>query len=186
MKKFIVIAAVLSVPGSALAAEVGLGVSIKSSDSTIYVPINVSESFRIEPMLQYVNETSEDRLLPDTPYTIAASYDTTQWIVGAGLFGVTKLADSASVYYGGRIGYQSVKNEIAYTGSLPPGYTRPASSSDEYDGYLLAPTVGLEYHFSEHFSIGGEAALTYTSFDGDDSENENVSTSTNIIFRYMF
>jgi hypothetical protein len=185
MKKIAMIAALLCISGSAL-AEVGLGVSIQSNDSTIYMPINVSKGFRIEPMLQYRKSSNEERLYPSSLYTLTASADTTAYMLGVGLFGVTQLGESANVYYGGRLGYVKAEFEVSYPGTLPPGYGRPMSSSEDIDGFMVAPTIGLEYRFSEHFSIGGEAALTYSSTDGDETSNESTSTTTNIIFRYMF
>ena len=53
MKKFLCagILGVLAAP--AMAAEVGIGVSIQSDDSWIYVPIDITPSFRLEPSLRF-------------------------------------------------------------------------------------------------------------------------------------
>jgi hypothetical protein len=186
MKKIAMVTALLCVSGSALAADFGLGVSIRSNDSTIYVPIDVSKSFRIEPMLRYQNSKSESSVFgAGSPYTVAATAELTSWNVGVGVFGVTQVAESANVYYGGRIGYISADYETSYAGTAPPGVSF-LPSKDKSDGFFLAPTIGVEYRFSDHFSIGGEAALIYTKVDGDQYTDESTSTSTNIIFRYMF
>jgi hypothetical protein len=182
MKKMALVMVFVCLSGSALAADFGLGVSVRSGDATIYMPIDISEAFRIEPMLQYEYRKSEYTLFDDT---IASTNTGTLWAVGVGLFGVTQLAESASVYYGGRVSYMSSESESSYLGTLPGGAVL-APESRESDGIVLAPTLGLEYHFSEHFSIGGEAALTYTNAENDDESSERISTTTNIIFRYMF
>jgi hypothetical protein len=188
MKKSVLLAALMCVSGSALAVDAGLGISSRSDDSTIYIPINVSERFRIEPMLSYENhrQAYSYSLYSDT---FEVTDEATVWTLGAGLFGIAQLGDSANVYYGGRIGYRSAKNDSNYVVSGVPQSGAP----QEMSGYLVAPAIGIEYRFSKHFSIGGEAALTYLSWDGDRSnvldegaDVEVLSTSTNIIFRYLF
>lgn len=53
MKKFLCagILGVLAAP--AMAAEIGIGVSIQSDDSWIYVPTDITPSFRLEPSLRF-------------------------------------------------------------------------------------------------------------------------------------
>jgi hypothetical protein len=182
MKKIAMVTGLLCVSGSVLAADYGLGVSIRSNDSTIYMPIDVSKAFRIEPMLGFLYRKDDYTILDGA---VSATDTTTQLNIGTGVFGVTQLAESASVYYGGRVGYTAVERKASSVGTLPGGGS-PQSTRDKSDGFFLAPTVGIEYRFSDHFSIGGEAALTYTKVDGDQYTEETTSTSTNIIFRYMF
>jgi len=137
-------------------------------------------------MLNYRKQDTVRRIIPNSPYTGAWDDSSTVLTIGVGLFGVAELADSVSAYYGGRIGYLSLENTSRLSGTLPPGYPS-TTAEDSLDGYTLAPTIGLEYHFSKRFSIGGEAALAYTNIEGDDgSSQESTATTTNIIFRYMF
>ena len=187
MKKVLVLTALLAVSGDALAAEVGLGVSIRSGDPTIYVPIDIGERFRIEPLLRYQSHKSEQLLsAPSSSYTLTGTAKTTSLAIGSGFFGVAALADSATVYYGARLAYLTSKLDVSYSVSGAGGPPAPASTNEKQDGFLLAPTLGLEYRLSEHFAIAGEAALEYSKIDGDGNEESGTRTTTNIVFRYRF
>ena len=59
--------------------------------------------------------------------------------------------------------------------------------------YILGPAFGMEYFFSEHFSLGGEIGLKYIAYrsinvtDNDDPRKEKrIITDTGIKLRYYF
>ena len=188
MKKVLALTALVAISGSALAADVGLGVSIHSGDPTIYVPIDIGEKFRIEPLLRYQSRKSEQLLsAPSSSYKLTGTAKTTSLAIGSGFFGVAALADSATVYYGARIAYLTNKLDVSYSvsgvGGPPPD---PSPTKEKLDGFLLAPTLGLKYRFSDHFAVAGEAALEYSKVDGDGNEESGTRTTTNIVFRYRF
>jgi hypothetical protein len=180
MKRVLLIAALCGISVTA-AAEVGLGVSIRSNDSTIYVPIEIGDSFRIEPLLRYARSKSES-----TTSGFRLESDSRTYSIGTGLFALTSLGESITLYYGGRLSYMSQRasGTSLEMGPFGPSYLTIRS---EADGFSVAPTVGLEYHLAKFFSIAGEAALTHTDIDGDDNlESKTTSTTSNIVFRYRF
>jgi hypothetical protein len=77
------------------------------------------------------------------------------------------------------------ENELRYQGRI---------ETQSFDGYRIAPTVGFEYLFNRHFTLGGEAAVYYESVDGTFSQGELVTrsdydrngTATYLILRYFF
>ncbi len=143
---------------SAEGTKVGLGVSVKSDDTKIYLPIDVSESIRIEPAIQYTH------INPDS----GSNLDVIEFSVG--VFGLAPVSNNVGLYYGARIGYLDI------------------DASFEADGYSLAPTIGLEYWVNERFSISAEAEWSYSSIDGDDGfpDSKTSATDTNLLVRYFF
>ncbi|HTE39448.1 MAG TPA: hypothetical protein VK629_01380 [Steroidobacteraceae bacterium] len=178
-------AGVGGVSSGAMAADVGVGVSFRSTDSTIYVPIDISKFFRVEPLIRF----SQSKVTDNT-FGFENEQRMTSYSVGTGLFGLHPLGDSVVVYYGGRFAYIRAKTEAA---NVVVGAFGPYVQQFELrgDGFSFAPTLGMEYRFAEHFSVGAEAALTYTDLDFESDVNsttgsETTSTTTNIIFRYRF
>jgi hypothetical protein len=161
------IAITAGAPGVSTATDVGIGLSIKSNDATIYVPIDVSAAFRIEPSISYSENKTE------SGFTIT---ENTNINLGVGFFGKSQVVDSIEVYYGGRVAYIESKAESST--SLP----FPASSSVKSDGYRIAPTLGFQYFFNDHISLGGEVAWAHTDLDNVESSG----TTTNAILRYKF
>jgi len=184
MNKMALVVSMLGISATAGAANVGLGVSLRQDDATIYVPIDVSKTFRIEPLLSYEQQEFEYEVAPNTGYT--AIQERTSIRIGTGLFGVASVGDSAAMYYGGRIAYLSRKTKLSYSGTLPSSFVPQPGSEQDQDGFSLAPTLGLEYRIGEHFSVAGEAMLTHSRIDGDGEEESNTVTSTNVVFRYRF
>lgn len=187
------------------AAEYGIGLSAKSDDSLIYVPIDITSRIRVEPSVRFSNTNSKS--VSTTP-GFFATYETTyrtkidQKEFALGVFGLTSVTDSARLYYGLRAAYidaQSTYNiEERYTSPLTDISTRREKGSQ--DGYRLSPTLGFEYLINKHFSIGGEVEWFYLDVDGEfkvtDSDISNPTTSTygqqsngtdaHLIVRYMF
>jgi hypothetical protein len=174
---------------SVSAADVGLGVSAKSDDAWIYLPIDVSPKLRIEPSVRYTEGESESTSqLRDLPPTVSSS-EAHSLEVGVGLFGLTAPLESVRVYYGARVAYIDSENEFKSTGVFDEIVGESSS-----DGYRIAPTVGFEYQFNRHFTIGGEAVWYYEKLEGDDTRNETTftfdvdrtGTDTHLILRYFF
>lgn len=190
MRKLSVALGLALCSGSVLAADVGVGISARSDDGFVYVPINIGKSFRIEPSIRYVSS--------EQTYTQTFSEDTTQtdqWEVGVGVFGLRQVTDAAHIYYGARLAYVDVQSESVDEGS----YYLPLYSKTEQDGYRIGPTLGFEYIFGQHFSVGGEASYTFLKLDGESTarignsspsvleiDQKTNGTQTRLIFRYMF
>jgi opacity protein-like surface antigen len=154
-----------------LAADFGIGVSVRSDDGWVYVPIDISKNFRLEPSVRYSSrETSSPSVAP-----AYASLEVDSLELGIGVFGLQQVEEAAHLYYGGRVAY------------VDTSITQTFRDESSQDGYRIGPTVGFEYLFGGHFSVGGEASYMFVELDGDDnSEQSSSGTETRLIFRYMF
>jgi hypothetical protein len=208
MKKALLAAALILGAPSALSAEYGIGLSAKSDDALVYVPINVSPKFRIEPSLRYHSIKSESEvddeasILFPTSQTMRSELE--QIEVSVGWFRLSAVNESVRLYYGLRTGYIDGKTESNSRAIFEPDFTLRSSSERTFDGYRISPTLGLEYLFGEHFSIGGEVQWSYQRIEGS-TQSENVDrfgevteglresyeqtdqgTDTHLIVRYRF
>jgi hypothetical protein len=191
MRKLCVAAGLALCSGGALAADFGVGISARSDDGFLYVPVDITRSFRIEPSVRYVSN--------EQTFTQAFgrdSQETKQWEAGVGVFGLKKVAETAHIYYGARVAYVDVQSTTVDEGS----FGVPIYGKSDQDGYRIGPTVGFEYLFGGHFSVGGEASYTFLDVDGESSsrlgnglsestlkvEQKTNGTQTRLIFRYMF
>src|SRR5690606_22645669 len=121
-----------------LAADFGIGVSARSDDGWLYVPIDVAKSFRIEPSIRY--GTSE---IEFSEGDAAEGQETETWEAGIGLFGLRHLTEAAHVYYGVRLAYVDIESTVIQSGIL----SQPIRSESTQDGYRISPTLGFEYVF---------------------------------------
>jgi hypothetical protein len=190
MKKpaILVISALLA--GNAAAAEYGIGLSAKSDDGWIYAPIDVSPKFRIEPHIRFssAESDSEAEIFPGTIVEVRSEADTLE--VGIGLFGLAIPKESVRVYYGARASYIDGDGDLTIVdeGIVVDRETRTI------EGYRVAPTLGFEYLFNEHFTLGGEVTYFYESTDfesvtdagGQNSDGERSGTASFLILRYFF
>ena len=181
----------------AFAAEYGIGVSARSDDATIYLPIDINETYRIEPSVRYASsELSQTFDLTDD----LREQDSDTLEVGIGVFRLAKLAESARIYFGVRAAYLDVESTLVDTTTIFPGLDVTIRSETSQDGYRIGPAIGFEYLFGKHFSVGGEASYTFVDLDGEstattssgtrpsrtDFEQKGSSTSTRLIVRYRF
>jgi len=170
MKRLLALAS-LAIAAPVWSADFGVGVSAKSNDSTIYVPIDINDSFRVEPLVRYSKDTS----------VFAggrSKYETYE--IGTGLFKLYPLTESIHIYYGGRLSYLNLKAETNFQAPVVD-FNRSSS-----DGYRIAPTLGFEYFFKKHLSIGGEAQWYYSDLEANRQDVSATGTNTNLILRLRF
>lgn len=120
----------------------------------IHFPIRISRSFRLEPMLGYAHEHQRNAIG-------GSSFDmkATLWRLGVGFLYQLRPQGDFQAYAGGRVGIRRRSQKITQTNpSFPPPVTNKATQSDKF----LAAVFGGEFSFSPHFSLGGEAQLSYT------------------------
>lgn len=154
-------------------ADVGIGVSVQSDDSRVYVPIEISDSLRLEPTIRYLKNDQDNG---DWEYS-SESVE-----VGCGLFFTNSIGENINFLYGARAAYVVRK------------YESGASYEEDLDGYMLAPTLGLEYFITERISIGADVAISYTDIDGKLNDNGNkedasvtfTETDTSLGIRFYF
>ena len=130
---------------------------------TIFIPIDVTSRFRLEPELSgYRNSNTH---IGGTFGDDTSSSSLLQ--VGTGVFGLAR-HERFTLYYGGRVaslrfGVSSIRNTREYTSSAR--------------GWLLAPTMGAEYFLTEFLSVGGEASLKFVSWNNETSPSMTTGTS---------
>lgn len=178
---------------SVLAADFGMGISARSNDGILYVPIDISKSFRIEPNVRYAS--TEVSFSQDTGQDTRDTQETETLEIGVGVFGMKQITDAAHIYFGGRVSYVDAQSTSTDAGS----FGLDLRTESDQDGYIIAPTVGFEYLFAQHFSVGGEFSYQFLDIEGEsrsrlgslsesvfETEQKTQSTQTRLIFRYMF
>ncbi|PSQ70657.1 MAG: hypothetical protein BRD38_04805 [Bacteroidetes bacterium QH_9_67_14] len=179
---------------------VGVGVSVSNaSPSTslpageapvsvptpsLLIPIDVSETFRIEPVLGYSRLTTSSSF--EGPNDEEETSTTlTSLRIGVGAFAKAPRGNDTNLYFGGRVGYNRV--------------SRSTDDDDEEEstnasGFFIGPTVGGSYFFSDFFSIGGEVEARYSNIGTSEEEDdftvsEDVTTITlrpSLVVRFYF
>jgi hypothetical protein len=173
------------------AADYGIGVSAKSNDGWIYAPIDFGSGVRIEPSLRYTRSRSTS-LYEDDSFFGERSQDRSrsdahQLEYGLGLFKVSAIGEALSVYYGLRASYIDGGAKLTSTTSSAAFFEETRIDRQDFDGYRLAPTIGFEYAFNTHFSLGLEAAWSYEDIDGSaERATENSDAPRDIDFRQSF
>jgi outer membrane protein with beta-barrel domain len=123
----------------------------------IYVPIDLSAQFRLEPSLGFWTYSQDSDSVP-----VNAIYSSNAWDLGVGAFYLLPQAGGFGAYVGGRLGlvFQGAKRNLG--GGASAGIS-------ETDFYVKA-AFGAEYHFAPKFSLGAEFQLVMRSY-GDQKED---------------
>jgi hypothetical protein len=186
--------------------RVGVGVSVSNaSPSTslpageepvslptpsLLIPIDVSETFRIEPVLGYSRLTTSREIdAPDDDLNEETSTTLTSLRIGVGAFAKASRGNDTNLYFGGRVGY----NRVSYNRVRQRNDDDYEESSNP-SGFFIGPTVGGSYFFSDFFSIGGEVEARYfnigtTEEEDDVTVSEDVTTITlrpSLVMRFYF
>lgn len=154
----------------------------------IYVPINVSATFRIEPEVGFTNTSEKSDYMDIKRVSTLNTFH-----FGVGIFPVFINYENYNVYFGGRIAYETVEIIREYTFA-----SETDKNEENLSGFSFGPALGGEYLLSEYFSLGGEAQVIYQSLSGEDKgidnntnektdlDNSSFSTSVLIFFRFYF
>jgi len=178
------------------AADAGLGLSLRSNDARIYVPIDFGK-IRIEPSVRYLDSDSSTTTEDDSiflPATITRDTDERAYELGVGVFGVSSLMEDVGVYYGARVANIDSKTTQHLRTQIGNSVSDTQVEIDT-DGFRLSPTLGFEYKFNKHFSLGGEAEWFYEDVDSDLTQDNGgansgdgnaTGTATRLILRFYF
>ena len=151
--------------------------STQQANAVVTVPIILASGLRIEPELGLF-ATSQSADIGGT----TVEQTTRSWNIGVGVF-PQNIIGKFSLYYGGRVGYISKRL------TDDDGVTVDEETTT---GFYIAPGLGGEHHFSDHFSIGAEVMLVYASLtneeDGRDFDIDLtvINTRTLVFFRFYF
>lgn len=150
-----------------------------------YLPININNQFRIEPMfgLSSINseydqsskvDTNSDFSNTKNTYTVAST------TIGFGGFYISSLSNYFNLYFGPRLYFTflSYSNESKYEQSYNNHYSSNdmKTESKELD-ITIGLSVGAEYFLYRKFSLGAEASLDYTSYGNPDVTNTPQQTA---------
>jgi len=190
--KRLAIVLLCAVSGPALAADYGVGISAKSDDAWIYAPIDVTPGFRVEPSIRFFNSETDNEQSDPTLATASSNAHTREYALG--LFGVSGVGESVRIYYGARGAYIDSESKTRLVSSFG-GVIVTDEFESSSNGYRISPTLGFEYAFNRHFSIGGEAEWFYQDLDTDSAQpftiaqsahSKSNGTNTHLIVRFMF
>lgn len=179
MKKPLLLALLALVPAAAMGAPpsqstppshtvqsaggvfMGIGASIRDGDPSIYLPIEISPAFRVEPFFAW------------SEVDTGAGGSTESRQAGAGGFFRFDLHEQLQTYAGGRLAFVEMED--------------PAQ---ELDGFRIEPTVGVEFWATRRFTLALEAFLYLEDLDGSTAgglavERESTGTDTRLLVRFF-
>lgn len=170
--------------------QVGVGALIDSS-AGFFLPILTNDWF-IEPSISAKKSKTQTINLVDGS---RSKRDTRTATLGVGIYKNKFLMENTWLYTGVRVGFikRKVKDDREASVLLPA-----ISSVSDENGYFLAPTMGVQYFFIPHFSVGLDLTFQITRTDGEesetssgitvsvDAENTSYATAASVLLRYMF
>lgn len=158
----IALALVFTAPLAA-AVDVGLGVSLNNNGGGsggygVSMPLRFG-NFTVEPELSFY-DYQEDTTYPLSPGN-NNSYESQEYTLETGVYWRQQVIPAVEMYVGGRVGYVNYESSSTYP--LSPG----SNNSYETSGFYLGPTLGAEYFFNKHFSLGLDVSLMFESTTRD-------------------
>jgi len=171
--------------------SLGVGISATEQGGTIYLPIRMP-NLMIEPMFSYSSGETQN----ESEYDYVNQNDYSEYTIGLGVYLVKSFFSNTDLLVGLRGAYINIEQE-SRTDFLSTYYFQ--GSSTDADGFMIAPTVGVEYRFNDHVSAGIYTALEYVTLSGDsksfdaeygenhsDYERRIKSTATDLYVKYYF
>ena len=183
-------------------AEVGIGVSFKSNDASLYIPWQITPAIRLEGELRQVSQETEQRgvtTIASTTQNTVYTSDNDATEIGTGLFWTNSLQNNITLLLGLRLNYVESESSNYQTVSS----TISVSSKSDLDGFEWAPTLGLEYSITDKIKVAAEVNYFKQDLDGKgrsvqtggfsgtvtnnaDLEASANGTNTRLILRYFF
>jgi hypothetical protein len=143
-----------------------IGAKRRARGPTIFVPINMSSRFRIEPEIGigWASATNTSGRTDSTSVVHS----------GSGAFGLAS-KDRFTAYYGARIAYIRFGQSSTFSTGTN-SFTYPSAN-----GFFVAPAIGGEYFLSDRLSLGGEVQVRYTrsTFDASSGSGSITTKSAN-------
>ncbi len=166
-------------------ARFGIGVDFSGiknyffgSGSSVYLPINLSSRFRVEPLIAVVfSDREEKREITTDGYAGTLDENSQMYLdVGVGLFLMSEM-NKLRLYYGTRQGYLRISSldEEKKTRERDSWETT-GKRKETQNGFYIGPTVGGEYSLSAKLTLGAEAHVAYSFLDGK-LENKLIGNS---------
>jgi hypothetical protein len=167
MKRAMLSAALLLAP---VVAQAGVGASIRSNDSAVYLPMDVRPGLRLEPYFEVARDKENSATLSST---------TTSLLLGFGAFAHRPVVDHLVGYAGGRIAF--VRDKTSLSGTF--------SGTTTAEGFRIEPTLGAEYEVTDRVSIAVEEFLGFQNLNGSnpagDTSSKSFVTGNRLLLRIM-
>ncbi|WP_455220225.1 outer membrane beta-barrel protein [Kaarinaea lacus] len=184
--KIIIISVLLLITSNVFAAKYGIGMSARSGETEVYLPIDIASQFRLEPSIRYSHSKENSSI-----DSIDSTENTNKtYTLSLGVFYQFHAHDAINIYSGIRAGYfKSESTSTSSSGGII------YDSSFDGDGYSVVPTLGVGYLFARSFSITGEVGYAFIEADYENTggnfgtrkmDTETQATVTRLILRYFF
>ena len=134
-----------------------------------YLPINVTERFRLEPSFGLYTINNDNTTTSTYPGSFPTTNSSSASTIAVGLRGVflTSLSNSFGLYFGPRLDFSFVSESNGYTQvyTINNNNTLVTNNSDMKETDInIGIVLGAEYFPISHFSVGGEVSFNYTTF----------------------
>lgn len=182
--------AVMATAGRAMAAEVGVGLSLKQDENGIFIPVKARENLFIEGFFRQ----NSSKASPSNSQSQGQNSAFSASRIGLGVFWQKAISDGCQIYAGPRMAYTTMKYSATFP-ALGDGSGPTFTFEDKHHGTTLTPTLGFEYFPVKHVSIGGEVGYEYTRMNSTfnqhygeslSREGTNRGTVSSVILRYYF
>jgi opacity protein-like surface antigen len=130
----------------------------------IYVPIQIAPNLRLEPVIGYWHVSGNRGALAGNDNSRSAT------TLGLGALLYLQPVNPTGIYAGARfaLNFQSSSDVVA-------GASRDLSETD----FAIAPVLGGEYAFAQHFTFGAEVQLPITFYGNVSDKRPGVTVTTN-------
>lgn len=136
--------------------------SVPVQTAALFVPLQLGETFRIEPQFGLLSTSTERTAYSGTNVASGRIERTkTGMMIGTGLF-YTFLPDTTTRgYVGARVGWIQAKNSLEF---VPLGKGENVVTTYKQSSAFYGAAIGGEYYLSHFMSLGMELGLTAISF----------------------
>lgn len=156
----------LFMPVLAHGADWGLGTTLNDTGGTVYVPIEIDETMRLEPFGSYFrNEFG----------TPGGTSGFSGLELGIGVFKSTALEERVRVYAGGRLSFLYAENEVA------------GGPDETAKGLAVSPVLGGEVFPLPQLSFSVEVFATLSQQDASiENDTTDYGTGSRFVARFFF
>ena len=172
-------------------ADVGIGVSAKSDNATIYIPITVGR-FMIEPFVRATDR--DDETISAPPSTSRSLSEVQASEIGVGVFRTVPLVDRVNMYFGARLASLDEESMTTSTSGIVV-----QSQTANAEGESIGAALGFQYSIMERLTIGAEIRLERTETEAEinfvpaagmtltaSSEGTSYDTRADLVLRFFF
>lgn len=139
------------------AVELGIGVSMKNCENSLFLPLKLNKNWLLEGQVQAMK--MKQTVDGDGP---TPSFTNSFLRAGLGIFWTRQVADKTRLMVGSR--FSRVRRTFGSYGS-----------EDSAQGLDVAPTVGVEFFPVRWLSIGGEVAYGFERITGSSNWNSSIT-----------